>query len=663
MLEIGMDGDCKLNFAYYQASLGSFLRADESQILGELSKAHTFDLTENQRDAWLTQIHVLKDQLGALDRGQVFFEFAIPRMGKRADVVLLIDGVVFVVEFKVGAAAFDRSSIDQVHDYALDLKNFHRGSHDRQIVPVLVSTNAPKQAALRMEWAEDGVATPLLSSPKQLFEVVRSVNADSGHHSDLDHAWAASGYLPTPTIIEAAQALYQKHDVREIARSDASAQNLNATTVCINKIVEDARREKAKAICFVTGVPGSGKTLAGLNIATQSAGDDSDLKAVFLSGNGPLVTVLREALARDQTERTGCRKKDAAREVASFVQNIHHFRDEALRDPNAPPEKVVIFDEAQRAWNRKQASKFMRAKKGQKDFDQSEPEFLISVMDRHEDWCVIICLVGGGQEINSGEAGLSEWMHALTTTFIDWNVFLSDRLSDPQYALSEYAETLQRRDGLSWKSDLHLSVSLRSFRAESLSTFVEHVLDNRPEHALKALQEIEARYPIVLTRDIDLARQWIKKRGRGSERFGLIASSGAYRLRPEGINVRAKIDPANWFLNNANDVRSAFYLEEVATEFDIQGLEIDWACVCWDADLRFANGAWQHFAFKGTKWQNINSETRQTYLRNAYRVLLTRARQGMVIFVPSGNNEDPTRPPHIFDEIAEYLSTCGIRSL
>jgi schlafen family protein len=660
---LNLRGGGILKSAYYQASHESFLCADENRILGELSQAHHFDLNENQRDAWLTQINVLKNQFGWLDRGLVFFEFAIPRMGKRADVVLLVDGVVFVIEFKAGAAAFDRSSIDQVHDYALDLKNFHRGSHDRLVVPVLVATDAPKQSGFKLEWAADGVAAPLRSSGHELSEIVRAVLADNDQQTAPDSAWAASGYLPTPTIIEAAQALYQKHDVQEIARSDASAQNLNATTVCINKIVEDARREKTKAICFVTGVPGSGKTLAGLNIATQSASTDSDQKAVFLSGNGPLVTVLREALARDQTARTGCRKKDAAREVASFVQNIHHFRDEALRDLNAPPEKVVIFDEAQRAWNRDQASKFMQTKRGQKDFNQSEPEFLISVMDRHYDWCVIICLVGGGQEINSGEAGLSEWMHALTTTFVDWKVYLSNRLSDPQYALSEQAETIQNREAVFWKSDLHLGVSLRSFRAESLSKFVERLLDNRPEEAASALRQIHDRYPVVMTRNIERAREWLKEQGRGTERFGLIASSGAYRLRAEGVNVRAKIDPANWFLNSADDVRSAYYLEEVATEFDIQGLEIDWACVCWDADLRFTDDNWRHFAFKGTRWQNVTSNVRQQFLKNAYRVILTRARQGMVVFVPKGDPDDPTRPPSYYDQTAEYLYRAGIPSL
>jgi hypothetical protein len=658
-----MDGGCKLKSAYYQATLESFLRADENQILGELIQAHRFDLTENQRDAWVTQIGVLKDQFAALDRGHVFFEFAIPRMGKRADAVLLIDGVVFVIEFKTGATTFDRSSIDQAHDYALDLKNFHRGSHDKMIVPILVSTGAPKQSVLQVEWAADGVAAPMRSSGLELSELVRAVLANNSRQRAPDNAWAASGYLPTPTIIEAAQALYQKHDVQEIARSDASAQNLNATTKCINKIVEDARREKTKAICFVTGVPGSGKTLAGLNIATRSANADSDQKAVFLSGNGPLVTVLREALARDQTERTGCKKKDAAREVASFIQNIHHFRDEALRDLNAPPEKVVIFDEAQRAWNREQASKFMQAKRGQKEFNQSEPEFLISVMDRHEDWCVIICLVGGGQEINSGEAGLAEWMQALTETFLDWRVYLSDRLSDPQYALSERAETIQNRDAVFWKSDLHLSVSLRSFRAESLSTFVEHLLDSRSQQAVAALRQIQDRYPVVMTRNIDRARQWLKEKGRGTERFGIVASSGAYRLRPEGINVRAKIDPANWFLNGRADVRSAYYLEEVATEFDIQGLEIDWACVCWDADLRYKDGAWNFHAFKGTRWQSIQSATRRTYLKNAYRVLLTRARQGMVLVIPEGDHQDATRPPAHYDATWKFLASCGIPCL
>jgi hypothetical protein len=608
----------------------------------------------------LVQIDVLQQELSGLNAGTIFFEFAIPRMGKRADVVLLLAGTVFVVEFKVGSDTFDRAAIDQVHDYALDLKNFHRGSHNLPIVPVLIATRGNPAWPVNFAFAADQVAAPICSSSEHLLRVVEAVLRSRPPRAVDAGLWATSGYMPTPTIIEAAQALYQNHSVDEIARSDAGAKNLNATTACIRSIVGQARTSRLKTICFVTGVPGSGKTLAGLNIATSSAQQDDAEKAVFLSGNGPLVTVLREALARDQCERTGCKKQDAEREVASFVQNIHHFRDEALRDQNAPPERIVIFDEAQRAWDRDQASKFMQSKRGQTDFDQSEPEFLISVMDRHEDWCVIICLVGGGQEINTGEAGLSEWMSALGTRYRDWAIHLSNRLTDPHYGLQEAAETLNAIERVTWQPDLHLGVSMRSFRAEALSDFVGHVLDNRADLAAKTYQSIRDRYPIVLTRNIDEARAWLRDQARGSERFGLMASSGAYRLRPEGLNVRAKIDPGNWFLNGPDDVRSAYYLEEVATEFDVQGLEVDWAGVCWDADLRYQDGAWTHHAFKGTKWQNVNAAERKMYLQNAYRVILTRARQGMVIFVPEGTALDLTRPEGFYNSTFEFLLASGL---
>lgn len=651
-----------LQIAYYQAPIATFLKTHHDQILGELSRGHTFDLDGNQRDAWLVQIELLQRELTGITDGDIYFEFSIPRMGKRADVVVLRQGVVFVLEFKVGSSTFDRAAIEQAHDYALDLKNFHRGSHDLPVVPVLIATRAPEQAEAVFDWAPDRVATPIMHTGKGLAQFLDTAVSNAPISAKADSDWATSGYLPTPTIIEAAQALYQNHSVDEIARSDAGAQNLNATSKCLEQIIDTARKTGTKAICFVTGVPGSGKTLVGLNVATQTAEEDTENKAVFLSGNGPLVTVLREALARDQKDRTGCTKKDASREVASFVQNIHHFRDEALRDQNAPAEHIVIFDEAQRAWNRDQASKFMQSKRGIAGFDQSEPDFLISVMDRHDDWCVIVCLVGGGQEINTGEAGLGEWVNALTMHYGDWDIHLSDRLTDPHYGLQDMATPLKERPRTYWEPNLHLSVSMRSFRAEALSEFIGYVLDNKPALAAEAYQTIKDRYPIAMTRDINTARAWLLKRSRGTERHGLVASSGAHRLRPEGVNVRSSIDPANWFLNDRSDVRSAYYLEEVATEFDIQGLEIDWACVCWDADLRYENGQWASYAFKGTKWQNVNAVTRQLYLQNAYRVILTRARQGMIIFVPKGDERDATRPPAYYDETARYLCECGLVS-
>jgi len=539
-------------------------------------------------------------------------------MGKRADVVLLIGGIVFVIEFKVGSHSFDSYAIEQAHDYALDLKNFHLGSHNAPIVPILIPTSAPPQAIPAIKWAADQVAEPLCISPEELPQALEvAVTQCAALPIDAIY-WSQSGYRPTPTIVEAALALYRQHDVKEI------------------------------------------KTLAGLNIATSRAAQHSDEHAVFLSGNGPLVDVLREALARDKAEREGIPRSHAYREVSTFVQNIHHFRDDALENTNPPIEKVVVFDEAQRAWNRDMASKFMQQKRGISTFDMSEPAFLLDAMNRHKDWCVVICLVGGGQEINTGEAGLSEWISVVRDQHPDWDIHVSSRLDDRDYIWdAELAKELIKTS-ISWDEALHLSVSIRSFRAEALSNFVGHVVDNKPDQARSTFLEIADKYPIRLTRDLGEARSWLKSKARGSERYGLIASSGANRLRPDGIWIKSKVDAPVWFLNDKMDVRSSYYLEEAASEFDIQGLELDWVCVGWDADFRRVNGEWEHFSFRGTKWQRVNAADRQLYLKNAYRVLLTRARQGMVIFVPPGDPTDPTRSTQIYDRIYEYLKLCGI---
>lgn len=645
--------------AYYQQSVRDFIEDDSDAILGQLSRAHGFDLVPAQRDAWFAQIEILKQALAQSVNGHVLFEFAIPRMGKRADVLVYFSGIVVVLEFKVGSTTYDRSAIEQVHDYALDLKNFHLGSHQLCIVPVLVATAAaPSTVSLR--WDADKVARPIAIAPKQLADVLSHALELSDLAAPPYLQWLNSGYQPTPTIVEAAQALYQQHNVMEIARSDAGARNLGATADCISEVIDHAKAQGRKAICLITGVPGAGKTLAGLNVATRRAQDHSDEHAVFLSGNGPLVAVLREALARDEQSREGTSKKDALRKVSSFVQNIHHFRDESLRNPKPPHEHVVVFDEAQRAWTRDQAAKFMKNKKRISDFDMSEPEFLIDVMARREDWCVVICLIGGGQEINTGEAGLSEWIAALGRRSESWDVYISNRLADRDYVSDDATAAALTALNAQTREELHLAVSMRSFRSEAVSAFVGHVVDNQPDQAHTLFSEIKERYPILLTRDLGDARDWMRQQARGSERTGLLASSGGHRLRPEGLHVKAKIDPPTWFLNDRTDVRSSFYFEEVATEFDVQGLEIDWAAVCWDADFRYQAGAWSHRKFRGTIWQKVADPDAQTYLRNAYRVLLTRARQGMIIFVPTGLDSDSTRPKHYYDQTFQFLQTCGL---
>ena len=645
--------------SYYYASVADFLKASDEEILGRLAHGHHHDLEYQQKYAWLSQIAILKNQLSTHPQGHLFFEFSIPRMGKRADVVFLYKGVVFVIEFKVGSRNFDRQAIDQVHDYALDLKNFHLGSHTLHIVPILIATAAPPATTQHVAWGEHDVAAPMLSNADDLSILLQSFDTLGEIYVP---AWRASGYRPTPTIIEAAQTLYRGHDVSEISRSDAGAINLQATAQRIGEIIETSKRNKHKSICFITGVPGAGKTLAGLNIAVTRAEHHADEHAVFLSGNGPLVMVLQQALVRDQVKRGALNKSTALQATKQFIQNIHHFRDYYFKDNNAPFEKVVVFDEAQRAWTKEQVAKFM-VRRGTHNFDQSEPEFLIRVMDRHADWCTIVCLIGGGQEINTGEAGLSEWLVALSAYFQNWHVHASDMLEDKHYTIDEKAKEMLRASSIEKHQDLHLSVSMRSFRTEQLNAFVSEVLGGNVPSARMVLEKLTKSYPIVVTRTLDSARAWLRERARGSERFGLVASSGGHRLRAKGINVAAKIDAPNWFLNNKDDVRSSYYLEEAATQFYIQGLELDWAGVCWDADLRRVSGTWQFHAFRGTCWQNIRDHSRQLYLLNGYRVLLTRARQGLVIFVPHGSRLDATRPSEFYDGTYEYLLECGVVSL
>lgn len=650
--------------SYYQNTVENFLTEDVNSIFGQLAKNHQHDLEDQQKNAWFKQVEYLKSWLKDID-GNIYFEFSIPRMGKRVDNILISKNFIFVIEFKVGDTQYTKDAQYQTIDYCLDLLNFHEGSHDKKIIPILVATKANNvvndiPSAIRLD-------TCILCNADNFENTLKNFLATQTATKQINIAdWENSTYKPTPTIIEAAQALYKGHNVQEISRSDSGAINLSRTATAINNIIENAKTKKLKSICFLTGVPGAGKTLAGLNIANERLKADESEHSVFLSGNGPLVDVLREALTRDSVETAKefgekLKKSDAEREAKAFIQNIHHFRDDNLKTEKAPIEKVVVFDEAQRAWQKEQVSKFMKTKKGIDDFDMSEPEYLISVMNRHEDWCTIVCLIGGGQEINTGEAGVSEWIESLKQKYSDWKIYYSDKI------LSEKTTYLNNEDLLNWlqlngnkESDLHLAVSVRSFRSEKIALFVKHVLENEPEKANYVFNSIKNNYPIFLTRNLNTAKKWLKKYAKGTERIGIVASSGGRRLRADGIDVKNEIEPANWFLNGKDDVRSSYYLEEIATEFDIQGLEIDFTCVAWDINLYHDNNGWNFQNFKGSKWQNINQDATKNYLLNSYRVLLTRARQGMIIFVPDVDDTDSTRPKEYYDKTFEYLKQCGL---
>ena len=687
---------------FYYSDIQTFLGESLEQIFGKLSRNDEYDTAATQKFAWEQEIVVMKSVLEDYknEQGWIIFEYTIPRIGKRIDVVLLLRERVFTIEFKAGEEEIKHADIDQVLDYALDLKNFHQGSEERMIVPILVPTENDQTSTIcRLSHYDDGIYEPMVANKDSLGFVLNKVleqNIPTINYKVPLADWVRSRYAPTPTIVEAASALYTKHSVVDITRHEAEGEQLERTTKYVMDVIQETKKNKGKSICFVTGVPGAGKTLVGLNVAIKQSDQDEDGKrdlAVYLSGNGPLVAVLTEALARDKQRQERDKGNQynittARREVSQFIQIIHRYRDQMLgklktpirdgkievdpekelRDKNAgfaEVENIAIFDEAQRSWDQEHLSSWLKRKKGFNDFPMSEGEFLIWSLDQREDWAVIICLVGGGQEINTGEAGIGEWVRAMNETFPNWKVYISNKLTEKEYAEGQVAEMLSAHQNVEFSNDLHLAVSMRSFRAENLSRMVHFLLEGNANVARQIYQEIRDRYPIVLTRNIDTAKTWLKQKARGSrERYGLLVSSKGYRLKPLAIDVRCKPDTVHWFLDDVNDVRSSLFLEDAASEFDVQGLELDWTCLVWDGDFRYTNGAWDYYEFNGgSRWNRIKKPERQAYQLNAYRVLLTRARQGMVICVPEGNQDDETRKPEFYDGTYEYLKSLGLEEI
>ena len=656
--------------AFYSNDIKTFLNQNEDEIFGIIAKNDEFDSASKQKDAWIAQIRLLKNVLNKYSNGSVIFEYTIPRVGGRIDNVVLLDDTIFVLEFKVGNEIYTGSAATQARTYAIDLANFHEESHNKTIVPILIATDAP-ECDLQINKYKNNVYDVIYTNGNNLTKIFNQFKKLFSSRIQLNK-WLNSRYVPTPTIIEAAEILYNNHSVDDISQNEA-AENLTKTSAAVQKIIEYSKQNHQKAICFITGVPGAGKTLAGLNIAIENQKTTGKNYSCFLTGNQPLVSVLREALARDDNKRTGISIGEARDNVKSFIQIIHHFRDESLKNLDIPPvDNVVIFDEAQRAWQQAQLSNFMNEKKAailnklpddkrHKILSMSEPELLIEYMNRHQDWAVIVCLVGGGQDINTGEAGIQEWFDSLRRSYPDWKVYVSNKITDEEYVGNNSFGTLI--EGLNCKTveELHLSISLRSFRSEKVANFVHHLLNNEKEQAASIYEEIKKVYPICITRDLNTAKEWIKKQTDGKNcRYGLIASSQAKRLRAEGIWVECNCKPEKWFLEGKNDIKSSYFMEEVATEFDIQGLEIDYALVGWDADYRYENGHFECYKPSGSKWQTINKEDNKRYLKNAYRVLLTRAREGFIIFVPKGDNSDNTRLCKYYDELWEYLKSIGI---
>ena len=663
--------------AYYRATLVEFLADDDARILGVLAteSANTgfTNLRQKQTKAWQKQLTALKFTCKSLvaklpdsARWSLLLEYPIPRRQKRVDAVLLSSEIVLCIEFKTEEKKYNRQLYRQAEDYALDLRDFHDQSRDRHIVPVAVALKAEPTEYVDCNTPDDWVRPVVFANADDLFEkIVSAVIAEpkTGKSAIDAAAWDMSAYHPVPTIIEAAEALFAGHNVREIAHSHSGEINLTKTSDRLLEIIQCAQQENLKIVCFVTGIPGAGKTLAGLNIVhNPTLRTQNREPGVFLSGNGPLVKIVSAAIARDYKRRV--RAGGAERTTSTFIQNVHAFVRDSLDKPDIPPiENVIVFDEAQRAWNA--AHNFKKT-----GSEMSEPETILSIMDRHQNWAVIIALVGGGQEIHDGEAGLAEWGKTLREKFPKWQIAVSPRALSGDASVAGHRLFADGNSGalsLRHEPSLHLDVNIRSFRASRLADWVDAVLLGDAPIAASIMADLKD-FPIMFTRSLPTARRWLRERARGLRRCGLVASSGAIRLRAEGIELSSGFRQGNrdiyvhWFLAEPTDVRSSNQLEIVASEFECQGLELDWVGICWGGDFTFEGGekAWMFRNFSGNGWRNVSREVDQRYLLNTYRVLLTRAREGLIIWIPTGNENDPTRASAPLDATAEYLKRCGL---
>ena len=657
----------------WSSTIAQFIQAEDDAIIGSLAhgvfSTGISEISAIQEDAWRQEISILKSQLkhSRFIDCHIILEYEIPRRSRRPDVILLGKTTIVVIEFKVGAETFDAHSRWQATSYALDLRDFHSASSGHKIVPVLCATEATRfpVGLFVSDSLDDGAVRLVCTNASKLgTSVAQHIEAPShGYRKPIDPLeWLQSTYRPTPTIIEAASQLYENHSVREI--SHRYAHNLDATTDMLLREVSTARSQQKRVICFITGVPGSGKTLTGLNVVHErKLQTGSQTGDIFLSGNGPLVKILRAALVRFQ-RKTTIPMAEMKRRVNTLVQNVHEFLKYYREHPNEKPhEHVIVFDEAQRAWDKVQMEK-------KQQVNTSEAALLLNIVERLDDWAVVIALVGGGQEIFLGEAGLAEWGRALQERTVPWDVVTSpealgggESVAGQRIFDGGLSPLLTMRE----VKEAHLEIMVRSHRAQLWAEWVNAVLAFR-FHDARLVFPPTQEFPCFVTRELSSARAWLKAHHRldTEDRIGLVATSKDHRMRAEGIerstNFLANYPFEYWFLNDASDVRSSYSLEVAASEFECQGLELDWVGMCWGGELTpsIEGSAWEHRKFRGAKWQHVRQQSEQVYTENRYRVLLTRARKGLVIWVPKGDKEDPTRDPERFDRVFEVLRSAGI---
>ena len=602
--------------SYYSESFQKFVEENVESILGKLLQNDPYSTLITQKNAWKTQIDILQNKLSNLQIDRILFEYTIPRMGRRVDNIIFYKGVVYLLEFKVGEDSYKNGDLKQVEGYALDLKYFQGGSRNCKLVPILVCTNASDMKNTVV--VKDDICEPLKSNGDNLEQIILQVSKEFDEPELDSNSWEQSLYNPTPTIIEASQALYADHKVEEITRNDREGEAFINASKSIEKIISDSKKESKKSLVFLTGIPGSGKTLVGLDVASKFQNVEENQHSVYVCGTSALIHVIQEALVRDKYSRlkgtdAEDTKESIRKEVEVLFQIILHYRKSVITEDSPAREKIVVFDEAQRMWDQHEADKNIRLmdlppKK------KSEPDLLIEHMDKSHDWAVILCLLGGGQEINKGEDGLVEWLKSIKNNFPHWYVYAAPEIKTKEYLGNDLSHILQIPHK-QFLEELHLRTSTRSFKAENFSKLINHLLEKEISQAKEIVNEFNEKdetkkYHLLMTRNFEIAKNWVRKQTRGNERCGLFTTALSHRLWPEGIVKRGQreFNELGWWLDDENYIDSSFSLEIPCTEFFAQGLELDWSIFAWDACLRPNNIDWDYMRFRRSRWDKINDE-------------------------------------------------------
>ncbi|MGE0434331.1 MAG: DNA/RNA helicase domain-containing protein [Planctomycetota bacterium] len=596
----------------------------------------------------------------------VVLEFGLPRLAKRLDLIVVAPACAVVAELKGGSADNVDSGFAQAEEYAFCLRHFHHASHGKRILPVVVSeVDLPDRAARQWDGGvPDERRAQLISWSDFPAFVHAATRSTPGQPTISVENWVVSEYRAHPTILDAARTMFATHSVRELGLTGAGQEELEATTTALIEIVREARERKEHAVAFVTGVPGSGKTLVGLSLVQRLRSelvDDADIQkgCVFLTGNGPLAAILRGALMRDVSAR---RRREGGRgataedkdAVKAFIQEMHRFTHEytTVGKESAPPEHVLVFDEAQRAWTQEKCIAFSKQRK-RDTAAISEPATVLDVLSR-QTWAVLVCLVGPGQEIHDGEGGIGTWIDALGMNS-RWRVAapreLGGRSAPPGWHAND---------------QLHLRTSRRSLIGERLSEWVELVLAGDQVSARRvAHQLIQRDMPLGITRSLSGMRTRLRTECLQSHRPALLGSSGALRLRAIGVEPPAfqytknVVDVVDWMLKEPEDFRSSHRLEVAMSEFETQGLEVDHAGILWGGDLVWESEGWGAWKLKGPSWKRV-PEPGADLVRNKYRVLMTRSRLSLFILVPAADPSDPSQRHSAMESTLGFLVGCGL---